>query len=304
MRCAPLLALTLLLPLPALAWDGTGHMMVAAVAYDRLTQAARVRADALLRRNPDYGRWIEGVPEADRARTAFLRASTWADDIKGRAGYTDAGDNPNAPGAIRLLGYADKRRHRSWHFVDIAFSPDATPVPPPPAANVRSVIVAARAVLRTRSRRADARSYALTWLLHLVGDIHQPLHAAERVTAGAPKGDRGGNDVVVCTTACGRTLHALWDDILGERVPVAAIAQRVRLLPAPPPAAVSVRSPAAWARESNALARDVAYAPPVRADNEPSPLDAAYLERAKATARAQVALAGARLAALLNAALR
>lgn len=304
MRRPFLLALALLLPLPAFAWDGTGHMMVAAIAYDRLTPRARMRADALLRRNPDYRSWTRGVAAADRARIAFLQASTWADAIKGRSGYSDAGVDPDAPDATRITGYADKHEHRAWHFIDIAFSPDGTPVPPPPRANVQSVITAASATLRATRRPAGARSYALTWLLHLVGDIHQPLHAAERVTAREPKGDRGGNEVTVCTTTCGRKLHAVWDDLLGAGVPVGTVTARARALPPAPAAEAAISDPAVWAQESNALARRIVYAPPVREDGQPSQLDTAYLDQAKETARAQVALAGARLAALLNAALK
>jgi hypothetical protein len=166
------------------------------------------------------------------------------------------------------------------------------------------MILAARATLHAKGRPADARSYALTWLLHLVGDVHQPLHAAERVTAFAPKGDRGGNDVPVCTTTCGRKLHTVWDDLLGVNMSLAGITERARQLPAAPAAEAAIADPEVWAQESNMLARDIAYAPPVRGDGESSQLDAAYLERAEATAEARVALAGARLAGLLNEALR
>ncbi|MDO9706835.1 S1/P1 nuclease [Paracraurococcus lichenis] len=304
MRRAWFLALLTALPAPALAWDGTGHMMVAAVAYDRLTPAARSKADALLRRNPDYASWVANVAPADRARAAFVHAATWPDDIKGRHGYIAASEDPNAPAAMRITGYADRQEHREWHYVDIAFSPDGKRVNPPPKANAQAMIVAMRGVLATADRTADARSYSLVWLLHLVGDIHQPLHAAERVTAEMPDGDRGGNSVHVCTTSCGHNLHAVWDDILGQNLSMDAVLAKAKALPAAPAPAAAKTDPAAWAQESNALARSVVYAPPVQAEGQNFQLDMAYLQRAEAVAQSQVALAGARLALLLNTALR
>ncbi|MBK1660181.1 S1/P1 nuclease [Paracraurococcus ruber] len=308
MRRAWFLALLAALPFPlaapALAWDATGHMLVAAIAYDRLTPAARARADALLRRNPDYESWTAGLPPSGRARAAFLQAATWPDDIKGRQGYDPRSEDPATPAATRITGYADRREHREWHFVDIPFSPDGLPVQGPPRSNAQVMITTARGVLAAADRTADARSYSLVWLLHLVGDIHQPLHAAERVTARHPKGDRGGNDVPVCTETCGHRLHSVWDEALGRNLPLDAILAKARALPAAPAASVARMDPAAWARESHALARDVVYAPPVRADGQPSQLTEAYMQRAEAVAASQAALAGARLASLLNAALK
>jgi hypothetical protein len=67
-------------------------MQIAAVAYDRLDPAVRARVDGLIKLNPDYSKWIDGVADADRDRFAFVHASNWADDIKGEDVYTDSGD--------------------------------------------------------------------------------------------------------------------------------------------------------------------------------------------------------------------
>jgi hypothetical protein len=79
---------------PARAWWDGGNMQIAAVAYDRLDPAVPARVDALIKLNPDYSKWIGGVADAGRDRFAFVRASTWADDIRGEDGYTDSGDTP------------------------------------------------------------------------------------------------------------------------------------------------------------------------------------------------------------------
>ncbi len=65
----------------------------------------------------------------------------------------------------------------------------------------------------------DLKSFDLVWLLHLVGDVHQPLHAATRVSSGATGGDNGGNDEKVCRVSlasCNEKLHAFWDGALGS----------------------------------------------------------------------------------------
>jgi len=98
-------------------------MQIAAVAYDRLDPAVRAKVNALIKLNPDYSKWVDGVADADRDRFAFVRASTLADDIKGEDGYTDSGDTPTSHSAARNIGYADKLRHKYWHYLDLPFSP-------------------------------------------------------------------------------------------------------------------------------------------------------------------------------------
>src|SRR5881296_3082581 len=66
----------------AYAWNGTGHKAIALIAYERLTPAARQRADQILAKHPDYPKWIADVSGADRGRAAFLAAATWPDAIR------------------------------------------------------------------------------------------------------------------------------------------------------------------------------------------------------------------------------
>src|SRR5262245_54095668 len=87
---------------PAVAWNSKGHMMVAYVAYRKLTPAARARVDELLRLNPDYGKWETTVPvtvsRAEKRLRIFMMASTWPDQIKVSESYTDDGtDNGRRP---------------------------------------------------------------------------------------------------------------------------------------------------------------------------------------------------------------
>src|SRR5271156_1332522 len=71
---------------PASAWNATGHRLVAAIAYDRLTPKTRARVDALIRQHPDYEKlFLRDAPAepAARARAAFIAAAVWPDNIKG-----------------------------------------------------------------------------------------------------------------------------------------------------------------------------------------------------------------------------
>jgi hypothetical protein len=279
-------------------------MIVAAVAYDRLEPAVRDRVDVLLKLNPQYGSWVRGVARSGAGQVAFLRASTWPDFIKRpAAGYTDDGNRPTGPDSSRNIGYADRLEHRYWHYIDLPFSTDGTPLVDPVSPNAETQIEALRAALSAASTSDDIRSYDLVWLLHLVGDVHQPLHATSRFSAALPHGDEGGNLVkITCSPACERNLHAFWDDVLGKSTsPSAAIAAAGKL--GVPPASPDLATDH-WIHESLALAETAAYVSPVGEAAGPYPLSTAYRTAALATARRRVLVAGARLAGVLNEALR
>src|SRR4051812_31303923 len=132
-------ALALTLAAPAAAWNGRGHMIVAARAWQGLTPASRAAVGQLLRLNPMYARWTAGVPAAKRDQIAFVRAATWPDDIKSASGYVNDHDQEGPDGA-RNIGYADCDQHRYWHFQDQPFSTDGTPTEDAAAPNAETQI--------------------------------------------------------------------------------------------------------------------------------------------------------------------
>src|SRR5437762_738607 len=95
MRALGLLAAwtaTCFLATPAFSWNSTGHRIVAAIAYDRLTPTARARVDALIAHHPDYSTILTRDAPADpkgRARWAFIIAAEWPDHIKGDSRFYD-----------------------------------------------------------------------------------------------------------------------------------------------------------------------------------------------------------------------
>src|SRR5438270_13657961 len=101
-----------------------------------------------------------------------MHAAHWPDDVRGTMPAT-----------------ADE------HFVDKPFFTDGSPLPAdlPKPVNVIEALQATVATLQHGTSDAE-KTKALRFLIHYVGDIHQPLHCATRVTQAMPEGDRGGND--------------------------------------------------------------------------------------------------------------
>lgn len=306
------LLLVLLFSVPAYSWSDTGHMAVAFLAYQRLTPQTRARVNALVRLNPRYNAWLNRIPAgtsaARRRLMLFMIASTWTDEIKGLPGYIEDGPNdgnrpPNDGTADRNIGYSDMSMHKYWHFVDKPFSPDGTPLEDPPVPNAETQIAAFRAVLASNSPDA-LKSYDLVWLLHLVGDVHQPLHATARFTQTNPHGDDGGNLVFVRDFGNRKRLHSFWDGLLGtSRDPAFAIGV-AQALPVPSAGASSNLDASAWIDESFEAAKASVYRPPIGLGNGTFTITNSYRNSARALARRRVALAGARLANILNSELR
>lgn len=298
-----LLCGALVLSRTACAWNSFGHMMIAASAYAQLTPTARAEARRLLQMNPDYPRWVAGARSSERDEIAFVVAATWADAIKSEAGYENDGEHPSSADSARNIGYADHLQHRYWHYIDLPFSPDGTRLVQPAAPNVETQIALFRRTLASVSASDELKSYDLVWLLHLVGDAHQPLHATSRFTRDLPQGDAGGNLVKLCEPPCRNELHAFWDDLPGTgKNPVVAI-RRAKHLPDTYAATAAIDDERQWVRESFGLSQNSVYIPPIGPGAGPYSVDAPYRNIAHRIARDRLALAGTRLAHVINAAL-
>jgi hypothetical protein len=299
---------------PALAWSDFGHMLVAAAAYDALTPRTKKRVAVLLRRNPSFENWVVGARPNEVDRVAFMRAATWADAIRDDKRYS--ADGPDA-GAAHKHDYDDLSKHADWHYINRPFSADGVAAPPPHEPNVQTQIGAMRAALASPETSEDEKSYALSWLLHLVGDVHQPLHCLSRFSAAQPEGDYGGNDVRIsgntqppvcedprfCPYGPPRRLHAFVDSIVGSGYGTGPVLAAKSKLPKPPSKQVAMREEAAWVDEGFRLAQTAIYVAPVEGGPGPFTVDAGYQRSVRELGQARIALAGARLAALLNEAL-
>ena len=307
------LLLIFALSVPSYGWSDTGHMAVVFVAYQRLTPQARARVDALVRLNPKFSVWSAMIPHgtsaARKRMMLFMIAATWPDQIKSDPHYhadgPAGGNRPPSDGtADQNIGYADMALHKYWHFIDKPFSPDGTDLENPSVPNAETRIADFRSVLASTSPD-ELKSYDLMWLLHLVGDVHQPLHCTSRFTHGQTHGDDGGNGVNVHDGSATKRLHAFWDGLLGTSSdPGVAITVGQGLAAAPAGPANNLDA-GVWTNESFEAARSTAYRqPPIGVGAGPFTITPTYRSAARALAKKRVALAGARLANILNAELK
>jgi hypothetical protein len=304
-----LLLITLGAAAPSFAWNDRGHMTVAYIAYKQLNSHARERVDALLKLNPSYADWVatidKQVPSAskeDKNLMIFMLAATWPDKIKGDKAYksdgSDRGNRPDgSPDPARNTGYDDFLMHKYWHFIDTPFSTDGTPLPAIPIPNAQERIGVFRTVLASNSSDA-LKSYDLVWLIHIVGDIHQPLHTTTRVSSAEPQGDAGGNTVKLSCAKC--ELHFFWDDLLGTGNDLKTVEKAARKIPKADRSLVAKMDEQIWVSEGYQTARQFVYVSPVEVGNGPFTLTPAYKKTAGKVAKQRVALAGARLAKIFN----
>ncbi len=288
------------------AWNAAGHRTIAYIAYSRLSPQTRARLDTLLQSHPDYPRWVRDIPPAERPLAAFLHASVWADEIRLDPAYHN--EPREAPPSTQA---PDQFRHQNWHYVDEPLAggfaevhiDDSLNPSWHDAPNVVTQIRAMEAILSNRSNSAAARAWALAWLLHLVGDIHQPLHCASRYTPG-PDGrmenDAGGNRIRLA--ASDHNLHAFWDDLLGFDDSLASVKQMGEGLAAATPPAKGRSNERDWQAEGARLDQAIVYPGLAYAKSRSTGLEVSpeYRRVALAVAGQRVAVAGDRLAAVLN----
>ncbi|HEY2114662.1 MAG TPA: S1/P1 nuclease [Candidatus Angelobacter sp.] len=291
------------------AWFNVGHMAVAYVAYQQLTTEKKARVATLLKKNPYYNKQWKALipantPADQRDLMLFMIAATWPDEIKEKGStYQNDGDTPPTDGtAWTNTGYGDLKQHRYWHFIDTPFTQDSTaPLAAIPSPNAETQIAVFRQTL-TSGSNDKLKSYDLVWLLHLVGDVHQPLHSTTRISAGALDGDRGGNSVKLNDPS--KELHFFWDGLPGDvsdpsAALTAAIAYGKALAPADPVLAKKADA-ADWINESVNIAETFVYSNPIGAGNGPFTITTTYKDQAQKIADERVALAGTRLANLIN----
>lgn len=186
---------------------------------------------------------------------------------------------------------------KPFHFIDIPFEeggPANPPLPGPP--NVLSALDEFTGILRSGSSSAQEKVDALSWLFHLYGDIHQPLHCIEHISDLHPGGDRGGNSFKLSGRA--RNLHSLWDSSVNVLAPKDEDELVTEILQEHPRASLSsdlqVTDPEQWARASYNLAKRHAYALAENPQNPPKP-PTSYLKNMEKIGHRQAALGGYRL---------
>ncbi len=292
-----LLAAILAISTNAFAWDPAGHMLVDQIAWTQTKPEVRARVEELSKTLENT--WNNSQPYS------FITAGCWMDDMRSKKGY----------------------EWSKWHYVNIPWTADGTAfaLPEPP-----HVVWAIGESLKTlaASETAPAKaSEALAMVMHFVGDVHQPLHATER-------DDRGGNGVFISGVpftdlwpGTKANLHAYWDKAFRfdnadgkiaelwqcplttnrpNNADAGVIAEQAAKIMEKYPAAslaaeIAQMDPAEWARESHRLGCVSAYPPGFEpSDYHVVELTGDFAAKSRAIAERQVALAGYRLASILN----
>jgi hypothetical protein len=306
------LILALLLPQSVLAWNATGHQLVAAIAWDNMTPTARRNVIALLQAAPRDACLLDMFPNDSRSmevrqREFFMKTSIWADIVRPRDDDTRA--------CVRF--------HRAnWHYINYFWEgvSGATGEDAPqdredidiPEVNIVERLKLFRPFASCATSQEE-RATTLAWIVHMAGDIHQPLHTTARVTSrrNEQEGDQGGNLFKLGRSNNSPSLHSFWDGIINssiQRQPDEvnndlAYLNRVadRITRKHPRSEMNSRLRSgdfeAWSREGFETIKRSVYPRDLRRGQMPSD---SYRARALATSEEAIALGGYRLADLLN----
>ena len=244
-------------PSPALAWGKTGHRVVAALADAQLSGLARAHVKELL-----------GVESLDEA-------ATWPDDMR------------SAPGQFW------QKTATPWHYVTLnGIVYDHAP----PEGDALDALNRYRATLQDPNASLADKQLALRFIVHLVGDLHQPLHVGKCC-------DKGGNEVKVKWFGRDLNLHSVWDSALVEEEQLSFTELAAKLQRHTSNADVLAWwdiNPRDWISESAQL-RETVYPERNRKDPKAPPeLSYGYVYKYTPLMEQRLKQAGVRLAAYLN----
>lgn len=245
---------TIAIPSQVLAWGKTGHRVVGKIAEPYLTPAARAGVKRLL------------------GRETMAEASNWPDVMK------------SAPGEFW------QKTASPWHYVTVPASKTYAEVGAPPEGDAVTALARFSAVIRDSKALPADKQAALRFIIHIIGDLHQPLHAGNGT-------DKGGNDVRVTFMGRPTNLHSVWDSALvdDEQLSYSEMSDWLgaRITPADAKA-WTVTDPTVWIAESAAL-RDTIY--PAAGDTS---LSYGYVYAHQRQMEDRLTRGGVRLAAYLN----
>ncbi len=286
------------------AWDDTGHKVTAYIAWQQMTPEVRAKAVNLLLSAPEDSHLSVYYAAGSRSASAkelelFMIASTWADIIR------------NRDFKVRF----EKYNQGPWHYADIFWK----------QTNGKAEIMENRSEgqaiaklydfeknLKDNSVSDAEKAINLAWFLHVGGDVHNPLHNASRITETEPKGDQGGNLFLLSPPDAKENrvnLHSYWDSILGRNILrendacdsdyIALIAQKItkRHPFSQMKNRLKLGDYKEWNNEGFKLLNQEVYLDELKRGELPS---RKYQNRSFATGQEQIALAGYRLAEMLN----
>lgn len=282
------------------AWDAAGHMLVDQIAWTQTKPEVRARVEELAKTLENT--YNDGQPYN------FVTAGCWMDDMRSKKDYAWS----------------------KWHYVNIDWTADGVAFVLPEPPHVVWAIGESSKALKAPETTTENTAEAVAMIMHFVGDIHQPMHATDR-------SDHGGNGVLIHGVTFSdlwpgsvANLHAFWDKAFrfdkadgkiaeawhGPNVPErpktaeeGVIAEQAAKIIAKYPASsltaeLARLDPVGWARESHSLGCVSGYPAGFEpGDHEVVELAADFAAQSREVAERQIAVAGCRLARVLNEAL-
>lgn len=268
------------------AFGEVGHRVIAAIAFEYLNAQTKIQIQKILT-DPRYLEKIQSTDKTivvtDSLKNSFVEISIWADKI--RFYHKDTGP---------------------WHYVnwemdDSVYSEKSLEHP-----NIISALEQQITVLKNSKVTGREKKEALMWVVHLIGDLHQPLHMGE-------DHDRGGNDQKVKVNRRTFNLHAVWDHVLIDKMNLDENEIDLKLLNELKHDKAFVTrnmhgTVVDWAKESHRKAKSC-YLLRWNGNHEKEEkipkgikvsLEKPYIEAATRVSEEQLKLGGIRLAALLN----
>jgi hypothetical protein len=316
----------------AAAWNSVGHMAVAKLAYDQLDAKRQVALYKLLKSHPHFKEHLAAARPADienEVEWVVMRCAVWPDWIRPRK---------NDKRGVSIYHRGEE------HYINVPFIDPkdekffaGKTLVSPDQANILTALKQRANDLKTKNATLEDRAVAACWLFHLVGDIHQPLHAATYFSSAKDfiDGDQGGNRFGIKADGRKWKLHAFWDDLLGEdsdygddssghqktiyldAVKVAERLRGLKLTDGDNDQLAKNRTFESWSRESHELAKSVGYRKadgsllkPVaipfngQIPDEAEEVGKDYIQTARTTAERRVVMAGKRLAERIEMLLR
>lgn len=278
-----LLVLVAIAALPAHAWDCAGHMLTAKVAELLLPAQINAYFDSIAKYHMAHYHMV----------TSRTEMACWPDDIKT---YMPS-------------------QYNAWHFEDQCFNPHFE-VPCPsekPTVDIKIALTKAVGAIAEVNATLEDRSFWLAFILHLVGDFHQPLHTTSLFDARFPDGDMGGNLFLIQYNNSEGELHA-WHDQVGGLIPTSwpprplaahpsakrdldSMAKQLLLSQPDDPSLSNNTDFDVWLEEGFEAASIDSYRNGTLIFN--APLTSTYVDRLRAILIGKVVLGGRRLATVL-----
>ncbi|MEP1304622.1 MAG: S1/P1 nuclease [Balneola sp.] len=285
-------------PTSAISWNSTGHRVIAAIAWENLSSSAKTNIMNILKQAPEDSDLMDLYDkDSEHAdKYYFMNAAYWPDIVRDRDEKTRY----------------DKYHKGPWHYVGTYWKQtDEGPVDAEGFVDDEHIV---ERITHFRETLGDPRvsngdkAVQIAWILHLVGDIHMPLHNTSRITDETPDGDRGGNSFEL-SDSWPWNLHAYWDGIIDVANPKADgdddfdyyLANAEMIEKKHPQSEfkglVELQNSTKWNNEGKQITMNNLY-PEYLNENQQPP--AKYKEMAYEIAQKRIALSGYRMAEFLN----